>query len=511
MEFQLLFKSCCSAAFELVNKEIYFSNTAYNVYLDGKLVISQCDKNVFSIYDLQPDTKYKIIVGDYTLDFTTKHASCIMHMSDFSLPEDRTKDITLIMQTAINILPKDGLLIFDPGEYHFVSLFLKSDITISLCEGALLLGTTNQDDYPIVPGEIDCDGKKLQLSTWEGSPEKGKNGLIYSFYQKNIQVVGKGIIDSRGPETEFYINHRQKGWARPYLVYLNQCEDVNFHGIEVRNSPSWTYLPYFCNNIGFYDLMIKNPKDTPNTDGIDPECSSNIDIIGVHFSVGDDCIAIKSGKIYIGKTYQVPSKNITIRNCHMEHGHGGIVLGSEASAGIKNVTLERCFFDHTDRGLRIKSRRGRGKDSVITDIHFLDIRMDGVLTPLVINMFYFCDPDGKTEYVWSKDKLPVDDRTPYLGNFTFERITATNAELALGYFYGLPEQHIGSIKIKDSTFTMKENSKKGRPAMMSYIDDVANLGFYFNNVENVIFENVTSTGYKGKEVILNNVGKIERK
>ena len=43
--------------------------------------------------------------------------------------------------------------------------------------------------------------------------------------------------------------------------------------------------------------------------------------------------------------------------------------------------------------------------------------MDNVITPLVINMYYFCDPDGKTEYVWSRDpKTPVDDGTPYLGN-----------------------------------------------------------------------------------------------
>jgi hypothetical protein len=36
--------------------------------------------------------------------------------------------------------------------------------------------------------------------------------------------------------------------------------------------------------------------------------------------------------------------------------------------------------------------------------------MIGVLTPFVINMFYHCDADGKEEYVWSKNKLPLDEK-----------------------------------------------------------------------------------------------------
>ena len=41
--------------------------------------------------------------------------------------------------------------------------------------------------------------------------------------------------------------------------------------------------------------------------------------------------------------------------------------------------------------------------------------MDEVLTPFVVNSFYFCDKDGKTDYVQSREALPVDDRTPGFG------------------------------------------------------------------------------------------------
>ncbi len=45
-------------------------------------------------------------------------------------------------------------------------------------------------------------------------------------------------------------------------------------------------------------------------------------------------------------------------------------------------------------------------------ISFSKSDLDHVMTPLVVNCFYFCDPDGKTTYVQSRDVYPVDDRTP---------------------------------------------------------------------------------------------------
>lgn len=108
-------------------------------------------------------------------------------------------------------------------------------------------------------------------------------------------------------------------------------------------------------------MKLISPKNSPNTDGCDPESCENVDILGVYFSVGDDCIAIKSGKIYMGRTYKTPSSGFNIRNCSMNFGHGAVVLGSEMSGGIRDIKVSQCIFNQTDRGLRIKTRRGRGK------------------------------------------------------------------------------------------------------------------------------------------------------
>lgn len=54
--------------------------------------------------------------------------------------------------------------------------------------------------------------------------------------------------------------------------------------------------------------------------------------------VGDDCIAIKSG--VEDSLVKEPCENITITNCVMVHGHGGIVIGSEAAASKECCCLK---------------------------------------------------------------------------------------------------------------------------------------------------------------------------
>ena len=233
-------------------------------------------------------------------------------------------------------------------------------------------------------------------------------------------------------------------------------------------------------------------------------------IIGVYFSVGDDCIAIKSGKIYMGRKYKKPSEAFNIRNCSMNFGHGSIVLGSEMSGGIKDITVSNCLFHQTDRGLRIKTRRGRGKDAIIDGITFKNIKMTEVLTPLVINMFYFCDPDGHTEYVYSKEKLPVDERTPYLGEFEFKNIDCTDVNVAAGTFYGLPEAPIKSINVENVTFHYAKDPKEGIPAMMDGLSPMKGKGLIFSYVDTVKIKNVVFDGLNDKEFELNQVNDFNK-
>ena len=136
--------------------------------------------------------------------------------------------------------------------------------------------------------------------------------------------------------------------------------------------------------------------------------------------------------------------------------------------------------------------------------------MDHVMTPFVVNSFYFCDPDGKTEYVQSREWMPVDDRTPYIKRLDFEDINATNCHVAAAYFDGLPEQKIEEIIMKNINVTYAENPKCDVPAMSQGVEACSLKGIYANNIKKLVLKDVSISGQKGEPLILSNVDELEQ-
>ena len=513
MKFTLLFRSSVSACFELDNDTVYYAEKPFDVFVNGEKVL-HTDKNVFSVYDLKPFTLYTVStsLSDYELHFFTKSESYAVSVKQFGAAGDGVTDDTTAVQTALDLCPTGGRVVFEAGTYFLRPIRIKSNITVEIKKGATLYASPNENDFPIIPGEItDLNGKDVHFASWEGTPTRCREPFIACYSSENVDIVGEGVIEGNGHLGTWWINPKQKEFGRPRLFFTHFAEHINLHGITGQNSPSWNFQPYFSKDVNFYDTKVNAPADSPNTDGLDPESCDGVRIIGMEFSVGDDAIAIKSGKVYMGEKYNTPASNHTIRNCKMSFAHGGVVLGSEMAGGVKGLKVERCLFVGTDRGLRIKTRRGRGKNGVIDGVKFTDIKMQGVKAPFVINMFYFCDPDGKTEYVWSKDKnkYPVGDDTPYLGAFTFKNITCEDAEWCAGYFYGLPEQPIGSVVFENVSVTFKADAEEGKPAMMTDAEVLKKGGFYFRNVKKVVMKNVEMDNTEGERVVMTGVESAE--
>ena len=510
MRFHLLYSSAVSACFELNNDLPYYAQESYDVSVNGAPALQGVRTNVFSLFDLMPATAYRVSIGEDIVEFTTLAESACIDVRSFGAVGDGVTDDTAAIQSAIHACPENGRVRVPKGTYFVRPLVLKSNMTLHLQEGAVLLADPCEEHYPILPGEIlDAQtGEAIQISSWEGNPFPCRQSFISAHRAKNIYIVGQGIIDGNAVNSTWWVNVKQRKIGRPKLVFLNNCENITFHGILGRNSACWNFHPFFCKGVHFYNIAVEAPKDSPNTDGTDPESCHDVRYIGVRFSVGDDAIAIKSGKMYMGMKYQTPATAHVVRNCLMEYAHGAMVLGSEMSGGVKDLTVSQCYFKHTDRGLRIKTRRGRGKYAVIDGVEFSNIRMDNVMAPLVMNMYYFCDPDGHEEIVWSKEPHPVDDTTPYLGSFLFRDMQCTDCEWAAGYFYGLTEQPIGSVTIENVNFTFKEDAQSGHPAMMDFIDKECKRGLYFNGVRNVHLKNVTMHGQDGDRLIAVNVDEV---
>ncbi len=515
MESKVLYVNGRSAVLEIVDGGIYDTKETYELYLNGEAKGEICT-TIHKIFDLLPDTDYhaEIKAGGNMVsqvDFHTDFELVTLNVRDFGAYGDGEHDDTLANHSAIMACPKEGRVLVPAGTYRFVCLFLKSHLKLELAQGAELSAYVEREKFPIYPGAIPTtDGTdEYHVGSWEGDPGKMFCALITATNVKDVDIYGQGTLNGNANHDNWWHNCKQQVIAwRPRMMFLNHCKDINVMGITVKNSPSWNLHPFFSKNLRFIGLDILSAKDSHNTDGLDPESCKNVEIVGVHFSVGDDCIAVKSGKIYMGRKYKTPSKDITIRQCSMNDGHGSITLGSEIGAGVENIRVGQCKFTDTDRGLRIKTRRGRGKDSVIKDVIFEDIKMDGVLTPFVANSFYFCDIDGKTDYVQDRNPLPVDDRTPEIKSLIFKNIDVKNAHHAAAFLYGLPEKKIGLVEFDHVRVTYAEDAMEGVPAMMCGVDAMKKAGIVVSNVEKLVLKDVEITGQEGDAIVMENVDEI---
>ncbi len=377
-----------------------------------------------------------------------------------------------------------GIITIPAGTHKVGSIRLMSNVTLNLEPGSVLQFVPDKDKYPLIE------------SRWEGIEGKVYASCIYAENCENIAVTGRGTLDGNGEYWWSKLRNKTLEFPRPKLINFMNCKNVLISGIKLINSPSWTVNPVCCNNVTVTGITINNPADSPNTDGVNPESCQNVHISDCHIDVGDDCVTIKSGT---EDTFEkIPCENVTVTNCTMVHGHGGVVIGSEMSGGIHNVVISNCVFDGTDRGIRIKSRRGRGGE--VSDIRVNNIVMRDVMCPFVMNMYYFCGARGKEKYVWDKDAYPVDERTPSFKRIYIDNVTAVNVHACAGYFYGLPEMNLEDISLSNISVHMAQDAKPGVPIMADGIGEMVKKGFIVKNAKDTYFHNVHVKNCDGKEI-----------
>ncbi len=384
-----------------------------------------------------------------------------------------------------SVQAKNGGTLFVPaGVYKTRSIELKSNMTLYLDAGSELFFLDDIENYELIDGEF------------EGIFRKMYKPMIYMSKAENVTIKGEGRINGNGRRWWEKIWDRTLVEARPCLVYFEYCENIKIENVYLTNSPAWTVHPLDSNNIVVHGVTIKNPANSPNTDGINPDSCSNVRISDCIIDVGDDCIAIKAG---VEETLvKRVCENITITNCQMIHGHGGVVIGSEMSGGVRNVTVSNCIFQDTDRGIRLKTRRRRG--GFMEKLSFNNIIMDRVMCPFVFNMYYFCGKLGKEPWVSDRNPAPVDEGTPAIRDISISNITVVNAASCAGVISGLAEQFVENIRFSNCTISMTDTEEPFLPAMMSGIDPMKGAGFYMRNARGIVFENVSIYNALGMEV-----------
>ena len=401
-----------------------------------------------------------------------------------------------------------GEVVLTEGVYTTGPIDVPSGTHLVLEEGAVLRFIPDFSIYPPV------------FTRWEGVKCWAMHPCIFINEAENVTISGKGTIDGSGqpwwdlawdrrhrhvtePESDIEKHFaslnpdykeqpgggggRDHQFLRPALIQIAKSRGVTIEGVNIINSPFWTIHPVFSDGVIIRNVHIKNPYDAPNTDGIDIESTSNVEVLDSIVDVGDDGIALKSGSGIDGIRDNVPTKNVRISGCTVRAAHGGAVIGSETAAEISGLVVEDCVFDGTDRGIRIKSRRTRG--GLIHDVVFRRITMKNNLCPFVINMYYRC---GTTDQrLFSLDSLPVDEGTPVLYNVTVEDCHAEGSRSSAGMVVGLPESPVRNIVIRNSVFAVSPEADRpvDESDMYEGLPDVPSRGFRIRNAS-VVLDNL---------------------
>ncbi|HEY4208434.1 MAG TPA: glycoside hydrolase family 28 protein [Puia sp.] len=345
-----------------------------------------------------------------------------------------------------------GQVIVPSGAWLTGPIELKSNIDLHLERGAMILFTTDHEQYRIE----NTIGQEFTVSPLSG------------YELENIAITGEGVMDGGGESwrpvkkekmtaaqwnellaSGGALNKEENIWwpsraamegkeKRPVLVQLNHCRKVLLQGVTLRNSPMYVFGPNHCQDLTMDHVTIFNEWWAQNGDGIDIGSSRNVVIYKCTVSAGDDGICMKSsGTSPDGKA---ALQDVVIAGCNVYHAHGGFVIGSNTDGGMHRIFVKDCNFIGTDVGLRFKSNMGRGGlvDSIfIQDIYMRDIAREAVL----FDTYYENMPAG---YVKDPGKPKPTDRTPEFRDFYISRIYCNGARTAIS-ITGLPQMPVKKV------------------------------------------------------------------
>lgn len=413
----------------------------------------------------------------------TTEISTFFNVVDYGAKGDGKTLCTNSIQKAVDACAEagGGTVHIPTGKYLSGAIFLKSNVTLNIGEGATLFASTNFEDFP----PFKPDWRVL-------SDDTRRSSLITGIDLENIAVTGRGTLNGQGQpwwEALQKDKNAKEGqekiltYGRPRVINLYRCKKILIRDVTIVDSPSWTVHPVGCENLVVDGISIINPESGPNTDGVNPESCCNVRISNCFIDTGDDCITLKSGRDEEGRLKAKPTENVTITNCVMYKGHGAIVIGSEMSGCVRNVTASNIVCVGTDRAVRIKSTRGRG--GVVENIRYSNFVVENVREPIYITSFY-----TKT------NPEPVSQRTPIFRDIAISHFTIKNSPCT-AKIYGLPELPIQGLRLNDVTASTEVGLVCDSTASIELqnvqINTTKGPAFIFTNCKNIELNGIKAT------------------
>lgn len=267
---------------------------------------------------------------DY-IEFIAPQNKMEVNIRDYGASGDGS-DVTVILQKAIDDLAQKGggRVRVPAGKYIISTLFLKSNVILHLDEGAVLLGTSEYEQYKEIP--------PMYETFFLREDRYPKRVMIVAVDIENAGIQGAGIIDGNGQHP----NLRVKRMDAVNTIRFIRCRNMRIEGVEgrltVRNSSHWTIQPIHVDTLCIRKVFISNfGGNTP--DGLAISDCRNVLVEHAEVESDDDAITLKSG------TPEFVMENIVIRNCIGRSRVCGFKTGPQTFGTIRNVLISACHFE----------------------------------------------------------------------------------------------------------------------------------------------------------------------
>ena len=277
---------------------------------------------------------------------------------------DSTRLSTQAIQKAIDYAGENGggTIVVPKGVFLTGALFFKPGTKLKLEEGAVLKGSDNIADYPLMPSRM--EGHNLMYYA----------ALINAYYVDSFSISGPGIINGNGSKFwktfwEYRDSMKAIGQSatnlevhRPRLLFIWGCDNVTIKNVGLHNSGFWTTHLYHCKNVLIDGCDIRapfKPVPAPSSDGVDIDACKDVIVRNSYISVNDDGICIKGGK---GPDAQSryedgATENVLVENCVFGLVQSALTMGSEC-IHANHITMRNCKVDMSAKQplLRLKMR-----------------------------------------------------------------------------------------------------------------------------------------------------------
>ena len=442
---------------------------SYEVYVNG-LLYSTVTCTDETITGLEADREYKVQVRTLCegeeyfseeLSLRTRPAGKRYGIEEFGAVRGERVNNAEAIQRAIDACQPGGTVVVPAGEYYTGALFLHSDMTLELEEGARLIATGKKEDfapfyYPYEGRWEKCFASLLNVKTVPEHEEENSPQCEQNLY-RNIAIIGRGVIDGGGeelfrPEMEDYGTI-----SRGRTLCIRNTEGLYLYGVTIRNSPAWCLHTIYCRNMTVNRITLYNKFDETgrpythfNGDGIDLDSCENVTICHSLIESQDDSIALKSGREPLGLKLGIPTENVRITNCELSYGFG-IVAGSEMSGSVRKVLVQDIRANETLCAANLKSRKGRGGE--IADIIYENVKVR-IQKPFDLEAKWFrgvlCMDQFYGEDTFDADTpRPVDEETSAIHDVHFRNVELDAVGRPGIYICGLPEMHIRNVDMRN--------------------------------------------------------------